>query len=540
MKKNKAVLAVEKVVKAYSDDRKKLFGELNRLVAEGQQTGDVLLIGAAYHQIAVELRDSTDRNSLLTNALKAVAFLAGSDEHELVARAYLTLGYAYSEQGNYQLQLENYDKAYSIIKKHRIKGIQRINAMNNLSTCYHELGDCKTAIRLLGECLNLAKTEFPEDYISLAMCTLNLSEYYKDDNEPEKSVEILDSMTEWLERIPFKPLICDYYLKRAAVSYILEDRENGDCCTDKAFSLFSDDIFPSPVYDDLCKVSKHLFNNGDRFRSEKLLKFMDIYSENHTGTFEKLFVLRTYANFYKRFGEYERAAEYYEKLEAVCDVRMRELEGAHLGLHRSVKEADMALSKLRRKMKKNEKQYSLEPMTKLMNRSALLKVSSEFIETAAKRKKKVGAIFIDIDCFKECNDTYGHARGDEIIREVADACRCEEKSNIRFARYGGDEFFGITLGLTDEQVAQTAMSICRRIREADIPNEKSPHGHRLTLSVGIVNSVIKDCSSTILEIANLADKAVYHAKSAGRNAIYMLRYVDSEENDPDMDYIRIE
>lgn len=179
-------------------------------------------------------------------------------------------------------------------------------------------------------------------------------------------------------------------------------------------------------------------------------------------------------------------------------------------------------------------------MTKLFNRAALLKISSEFIAAAAKKKQKIGAIFIDIDYFKECNDTYGHAKGDEIIKEVAAACKAEEASNIRFARYGGDEFFGITRGLDDKEVADTARRICRRIRKADIPNEKNPHGQRITLSAGVVNVAITDRTDTIIEIANYADKAVYYAKNAGKNAIYLLDHDRSGKNGKTAGFIKID
>ncbi|MBR5942344.1 MAG: GGDEF domain-containing protein, partial [Clostridia bacterium] len=169
------------------------------------------------------------------------------------------------------------------------------------------------------------------------------------------------------------------------------------------------------------------------------------------------------------------------------------------------------------------------------------RVSSEFIESAAKKRQKVGVIFIDIDCFKECNDTYGHAKGDEIIRQVADVCRKRETKNVRFARYGGDEFFGITRGLTNGEVCDIARIICKDIRLADIPNEKNPNGGRLTLSAGVINVTITDKTDTILEIANYADKALYYAKNAGRNAIYELVHSDGGTNDTGSSaYIKID
>ncbi len=157
-----------------------------------------------------------------------------------------------------------------------------------------------------------------------------------------------------------------------------------------------------------------------------------------------------------------------------------------------------------------------------------------------KSSGKVGAIFVDIDFFKECNDTYGHARGDEIILKVADACRKEETKNVRFSRYGGDEFFGITRGLTDEKVLNIARRIARTIRDADLPHVNNPNGGRITLSIGVVNMTINDRTNTILDIANNADKALYYAKSAGKNVIYQQIISDPEANEKGVTYVKID
>ncbi len=127
------------------------------------------------------------------------------------------------------------------------------------------------------------------------------------------------------------------------------------------------------------------------------------------------------------FGEPERAAEYYRKIVSLSETQKREVRKTQLKQVLRKKEADAEIQKLRREMQKNDAAISLEPMTGLLNRSALLRVSSEFIEGAAEKKQKVGAILIDIDFFKECNDTYGRSRGDEVIREVARVCRNEER-----------------------------------------------------------------------------------------------------------------
>ena len=245
------------------------------------------------------------------------------------------------------------------------------------------------------------------------------------------------------------------------------------------------------------------------------------------------------ADYYRVFGEPERAAECYNKLVSLFDTQKHELRKTQLNQILRMKAADAEVRKLRREIQKNDAVISLEPMTGLLNRSALLRVSSEFIESAAERRQKVGAIFIDIDFFKECNDTYGHSRGDEVIREVARACRNEETKDVRFARYGGDEFFGITRRLSDDEVCDIARRIAGSIRQADLPHANNPNGGRITLSIGIVNLEITDKMNTILDIANNADKALYYAKSSGKNAICQ-QVFSTDENGNNVSYIRID
>lgn len=127
-----------------------------------------------------------------------------------------------------------------------------------------------------------------------------------------------------------------------------------------------------------------------------------------------------------------------------------------------------------------------------------------------------------------------------MIKEVANVCKKEETANVRFARYGGDEFFGITRGLDDGVVVEIARRICRNIRDEKIPNEKNKNGRIITLSVGVVNVAITDHTDTIIEIANFADKALYHAKDSGRNAVYLLDYNEADKKGKNAAFVKVD
>lgn len=540
MKRSKSVKEILKIADLYEGDTEKQKKELKKRISEGRKTGDLYSVGAAYCCLSEVCDDADDIQGMLVNSLKAVTILKEGDDYELIARAYSILGKAYTNQGNNQLALSCDVIANRLIKKHRIKGRIRIKALNNLAVSYRVMEEPRESIRLLTECVGLIKKEYPEEYTDLLMYSLNLAECNKDVGELKRAEEILESVSEVLGKVDYQPLVCDFYLRRAIVAYLLGDAVRAGGYMDTAFEIFPDNMYPLPLYDDLCEVAPFVTKNKDRTRAEKILDLMTVYSEKNKGTFEQLFAARVMANFYKEFGEYRLATGYYSRCEELNERQMRELKEMQLELHSATLSTEAEIQKLKRRMRESEELLSREPMTKLLNRSALLRISEEFIAGAAKKKQKVGAVFIDIDCFKECNDTYGHAKGDEIIREIARICRKQETKDVRFARYGGDEFFGIAKGLGDGEVCEIARRICRAVQSAAIPNEKNPNGGILTLSVGVVNVPITGKTDTILEIANYADKALYFAKNAGRNAIYELVH-GGEGNDTAVSaYIKID
>ena len=143
----------------------------------------------------------------------------------------------------------------------------------------------------------------------------------------------------------------------------------------------------------------------------------------------------------------------------------------------------------------------------------------------------LGAIFMDIDYFKEYNDTYGHAAGDEAIKYIASVCLGVETSTIKFFRYGGDEYFGIVLGHNDEDMEKIALRISETVRASGYEHIKNPNGQHLTVSIGVVNLDMKDSENTILDVIKCADKALYHAKDYGKDVVFASRALPDGEHE---------
>lgn len=540
MGKNESISVVDRTFDAHRDNVQKQIRGLKQCVNEGRKSGDILMVGAAYCRLAEAYNNKDDLRGMLVNSLKAITILKDTEQYELIAKSYFILGRAYINQGYYQMSLVTDELAYNIVKRHRLRGQIRIMALNNLSVSYHAMEEPRKSIKYLNECINLLEEDATADYTDYFMYSLNLAGCHKDIGELDRAEEIFAAIAGSLEKVDFEPLISDYYIRRAIVAYLRGNTTMGNGYIDTALELFPKDIYPLPLYDDLCEVARFIIKNKDRTRATRMFDLIAVYAANNTGTVEQLFASRMMANYYKAFGDYRLAAEYFAKYEELNERQMREMKEMQMKIHQTTRDTETEIRKLKRQMRENEDLALRDPLTKLLNRSALLRVSAEFISTAAKKRQKVGAIFIDIDCFKECNDTYGHAKGDEIIKAVANVCRGQETKNVRFARYGGDEFFGITRGLTHEEVCDVARRICKEIQRAGIPNEMNPSGGKLTLSVGIADVAITDKTDTILEIANYADKALYYAKNAGKNTIYELIHGDKGAKDSGATYNKIE
>ncbi len=154
---------------------------------------------------------------------------------------------------------------------------------------------------------------------------------------------------------------------------------------------------------------------------------------------------------------------------------------------------------------------SKDSLTGLWNR----RLSDEFLEQEIARSQRQGNKFsvaiIDIDHFKTVNDTYGHAEGDTVLKEIAQEFRSIVRAHDRVGRWGGEEFIVIC----SETGIEDAVALFNRIR-AHIEGHAFSNGLKVTVSIGIAEYRTSDSSSTLMA---RADKALYHAKQLGRNRV---------------------
>jgi|AntDeeMinimDraft_5_1070356.scaffolds.fasta_scaffold04472_1 diguanylate cyclase (GGDEF)-like protein len=172
-----------------------------------------------------------------------------------------------------------------------------------------------------------------------------------------------------------------------------------------------------------------------------------------------------------------------------------------------------------------------DSLTGLLNRMALDQALRSAFDYSAGASRSVTLTMVDIDYFKAYNDHYGHARGDDVIAQVA--CLCEaaiRPSRDICARYGGEEIVMLWVDRTfDEACAQT-YRLQQQLALCDIAHVGSPIAQRLTLSIGLFHvtpdqiecfaradhTAAKSPGARLIEIA---DRLLYRAKNDGRNRV---------------------
>jgi diguanylate cyclase (GGDEF)-like protein len=159
---------------------------------------------------------------------------------------------------------------------------------------------------------------------------------------------------------------------------------------------------------------------------------------------------------------------------------------------------------------KAEQMARIDGLTGLLNRNSF----DEIISNEIGRHMRYGGVFsvviIDVDSFKEINDTYGHLTGDDILKKISQILKSTIRSADQAFRYGGDEF-AILLPQTN---TDAAFNIAERLRER-IYNEIKTDGTTVTISLGIAGWPADAIG--VNEIIMAADMALYHAKRSGAN-----------------------
>jgi len=217
-----------------------------------------------------------------------------------------------------------------------------------------------------------------------------------------------------------------------------------------------------------------------------------------------------------------------EATRADLELRVQQRTQALVARNEELSRLRLALEMTNQRLKRL---VSADALTGIANRRHFDRSLDREIRRTRRDAQPLSLIFLDLDEFKKFNDTFGHSRGDEVLRQVARTLdESFQRGGDLVARYGGEEFAVVLPGVDARRAGLYAERLRRRIWRLAIPGASNV-ADRLTISAGVA-TITPPSTITASELLRLADAALYRAKCHGRNRVLSasgeeIRRVDS-------------
>ena len=160
-------------------------------------------------------------------------------------------------------------------------------------------------------------------------------------------------------------------------------------------------------------------------------------------------------------------------------------------------------------------QATYDSLTGLLNRKSILEILDREFSRATREGSEFAVIMADLDYFKSINDTYGHATGDDVLKEAARRMQASLRPYDSVGRYGGEEFLIVSPGCNEVNAAALARRICASISAE--PFRSIEFSIPATMSLGVAAAPSEALQSD--ELLRVADAVLYFAKHNGRNRV---------------------
>ncbi|NTB87542.1 sensor domain-containing diguanylate cyclase [Agrobacterium tumefaciens] len=189
-------------------------------------------------------------------------------------------------------------------------------------------------------------------------------------------------------------------------------------------------------------------------------------------------------------------------------------------LQRALAESELLRIQLCEANLRLEKLSSLDALTGLPNRRSVDRALSEAIGRQEATSGIVSVLMIDVDRFKDYNDSLGHQAGDDALRAVSVALNDATGAEGQVSRYCGEEFVAILESAGEQEAAEVARRCVMAVRETRIRHPKGINS-RVTISIGVATADFREGGYPLSgsALVNAADTALYEAKRAGRDQV---------------------
>lgn len=517
----KTIAVIEKLYEQKREFTEEMFETADQLLEIAQEKAEDALLGFTYFHIADALYAHEKDYSLVREDLaKAIYYLSLADEKELLTRAYNYVAIDAMNNGSYDvayLYLMNAMQTCEELDNNYLKCI--IN--NNLGQVFARMRSYEKAVKYVHVGNELQEMCSKDDfyYFQNLICgyfSEGILYALMGDVDGAKKMDRQISVVEQDEEftdisavyIPIKLLrVMLAVLDSDSYSYETVSREFIEklCESHRIYDYITD-------IEDLCNfLIEH--NHLDMVK-----EVLDIVKNTVDVTdivlMKKIFSSIEIA-YYDKLGDVDKVTECLRVQYRLSEQQQMEQNKVYqysIDLLDIMDEQRKEQEKVRRENEELHTQVQTDPLTDIPNRLMVDTLLPKLFRQAIEDGKNFGVSLMDIDKFKEYNDTYGHLAGDICLQKVAKTIeRVSGKPGVYCARYGGDEFIMLYENKSDDEIMRIAEELNNEIKELNIAHSAMGENGRVSVSQGICNAVPMD-GDIQEEFLNEADNALYAIK----------------------------
>ncbi len=457
---------------------------------------------------------NNDFSQALYYLTSGVQGLAKTDEYQLTCRSYNELGIIFASQSHYITSEEYYINCIELARANRLY-VEEANACSNFASLCYEMDAVFQALEYhyrAIECCSfiedpeLKNTLLAGDYAFITKIYIELGKGKKASESFVEMEKILDEYPQFNDM--FDIMLAKYYYYRYK-----NDDVNAQLMRQKCLQSFYACTELMIYFDETKDLIKLLMEAKDYEELERVFARVEQVCYDQDIVNLRLFIETYRIQMYEELGD---EAQLMKSLRYYHSFNERKSEDN--------KRSFLTTLRLRTELTQQRTKNlfllaaaETDPLTGIANRLKMNAVIDELFEMANQEGKSLAVEMLDLDFFKEVNDTYGHSKGDELLVKIGKVLNSLVNDKIFVARYGGDEFVIYYYDMTDEEIIQKAKEVYVAVESI----RKELGIKQLSVSQGIVNHVPRPMNRA-WDYLNAADLALYFVKNHGKSNVRLV------------------
>lgn len=513
---------MNKILDSRENAPEKVLPYCDELLSYGKERDDSYLLGFAYYYIGDAYYFLGESNKEIAALYSALEHLKISENYELISRAYNLLGITYNTLGNLNASLDYYLQGLTICHSYHFSYVAGM-IYSNISILFNSVGNHEKALQFIHNALdNYLSMEPTQNVINnLAATYLALGQTYLCLNKLSEASECMKKADAYLPQVPEDYIGISAVVFKAMLAHALGCYEERDAFIQEITAMSLQKYSLLSFYDDLMTLVSFLLDIGKYTVLLEIVETMDALAAEDQNYHIQLELTKIKLSYYKQTQQdflFLHSARRFYELVLLQESENKKIMSDSIDLRFSLQKMQNENKKMMYENKKLVLQSESDALTGLPNRYKLDKYTENLLSRALKNQVPLTVEILDIDYFKQYNDTYGHQAGDKCLVAIAQTLHSMMNEQVFCARYGGDEFIIIYYNKTSEEVQALAEELRQNIIRLNIEHKASLAAPYVTITQGLVTRT-PTTGNRMWDYLHSADNALYEGKKSARNSI---------------------